>query len=220
MELNVIHLATVTSTQDVARAMTPRRVGTVIIADVQEKGRGRRGHVWLSPRGGLYVSIVMRSDPLLSLRAGIAVARALQKLGIDARLKWPNDVLVHEKKIAGILIEASEGMAIVGIGVNIDSVPLPEATCVECETKRSVTRDEVLQSILQEIETACGEDIIKTYRELCCTIGRKVRIITAAGKEIMGNALGIDRDGHLLVDDGKNKHMIVGGDCEHLDAGV
>jgi len=220
VELNVIHLATVTSTQDVARAMTPRRVGTVIIADVQEKGRGRRGHVWLSPRGGLYMSIVMRSDPLLSLRAGIAVARALQKLGIDARLKWPNDVLVHEKKIAGILIEASEGMAIVGIGVNIDSVPLPEATCVECETKRSVTRDEVLQSILQEIETACGEDIIKTYRELCCTIGRKVRIITAAGKEIMGNALGIDRDGHLLVDDGKNKHMIVGGDCEHLDAGV
>ena len=220
MELNVIHLATVTSTQDVARAMTPRRVGAVIIADVQEKGRGRRGHVWLSPRGGLYVSIVMRSDPLLSLRAGIAVARALQKLGIEARLKWPNDVLVHEKKIAGILIEASEEMAIVGIGVNIDSVPLPEATCVECEAKRSVTRDEVLQSILQEIETACGEDIIKTYRELCCTIGRKVRIITAAGKEIMGNALGIDRDGHLLVDDGKNKHMIVGGDCEHLDAGV
>ena len=220
MEANIIHLATVTSTQDVAREMTPRRVGTVIIADAQEKGRGRRGHVWLSPRGGLYMSVIMQSDPLLSLRAGIAVARALQKLGIEARLKWPNDVLVHEKKIAGILIEASAEIAIVGIGLNVDSVPLPEATCVERETERSVTRDELLHAILREIRIACGDDIIRTYRELCCTIGRTVRVRSAAGKDVAGIASGIDRDGHLLVVDGRNKHTIVGGDCEHLDTGV
>ena len=220
MEANIIHLATVTSTQDVAREMTPRRVGTVIIADAQEKGRGRRGHVWLSPRGGLYMSVIMQSDPLLSLRAGIAVARALQKLGIDARLKWPNDVLAKGKKIAGILIEASAEIAIVGIGLNVDSVPLPEATCVERETERSVTRDELLHAILREIRIACGDDIIRTYRELCCTIGRTVRVSSAAGKDVAGIASGIDRDGHLLVVDGRNKHTIVGGDCEHLDTGV
>jgi len=215
----IIHVDRVSSTQDVARAMTRQELGTVIVADAQENGRGRRGHVWLSPRGGLYASIILRSDPLLSLRAGIAVARALQELGIDARLKWPNDVLVADRKIAGILIEASGEMAIVGIGVNVDSVPLPEATCVERETERSVTRDELLYSILQKIDTACGEDIIKKYRELSCTIGREVRIITAAGKEVIGKALGIDRYGHLLVDDGKNKHTIVGGDCVHLEQG-
>ena len=219
MSNRIVHVGRVSSTQDVAREVNPPKLGTVIVADEQEKGQGRRGHVWLSPRGGLYASILLRREQLLSLRVGVAVARALQELEIDARLKWPNDVLVHEKKIAGILIETSGEIAIVGIGVNVDSVPLPEATCVERETERSVTRDELLYSVLREIETTCGEDIIKTYRELCCTIGRKVRIITAAGKEVMGNALGIDRDGHLLVLNGKNKHMIVGGDCVHLDAG-
>ena len=200
--------------------MIPQELGTVIVADAQEKGRGRRGHVWLSPRGGLYASIIFRSERLLSLRVGIAVACALQGLGIPARLKWPNDVLVAGKKIAGILIEASGGTAIVGIGVNIDNAPLPDATCVASQMERLIARDELLHSILQEIETTYEDDVIEAYRTLCSTLGRTVRISTAAGKDVTGIASGIDREGHLLVDDGKSTHIILGGDCVHLDTGV
>ena len=216
MEPNVIHLATVTSTQDVARAMTPRRVGAVIIADVQEKGRGRRGHVWLSPRGGLYVSIVMRSDPLLSLRAGIAVAHALQRLGIDARLKWPNDVLVKGKKIAGILIEASGGTAIVGIGVNIESAPLAGSTCIAAEAGRIIARDDLVLSIVQEMDTSYLEDILKTYRKLCATIGKDVAI-TMGNEKVSGLVVDVDEGGHLLLKTAEELRIISSGECAHLD---
>jgi len=216
----IVHAARVSSTQDMAREMMPRELGTVIVADAQEKGRGRRGHVWLSPRGGLYASIILRSDPLLSLRVGVAVARALQQAGIVARLKWPNDVLVAGKKIAGILIEVADGTAIVGIGVNIDSAPLSEATCIVSETRVPITRDALLHSILQEIKITYEEDIIEAYRVLCATLGRRVRVSIAAGNEVTGIALGIDRDGHLLVDDGEATRTIVGGDCVHLGTGV
>lgn len=220
MKTRIVHVARVSSTQDVAREMTPQELGTVIVADAQEKGRGRRGHVWLSPRGGLYTSISLKSDPLLSLRVGVAVARALRQLGIVARLKWPNDVLVAGKKIAGILIEASGGTAIVGIGVNIDNAPLPDATCVASQMESSITRDELLHSILREIDTTYRDDVIEVYRSLCVTLGHKVRVSIAAGKQVTGIALGIDRDGHLLVDDGRATRTIAGGDCVHLDAGI
>jgi len=220
VKTRIVHAACVSSTQDVAREMMPREIGTVIVADAQEKGRGRRGHVWLSPRGGLYASILLRSDPLLSLRVGVAVARALQQAGIVARLKWPNDVLVAGKKIAGILIEAADGTAIVGMGVNMDSAPLPAATCIVDETRASITRDALLDSILQEIQITYEEDIIEAYRALCATLGRTVRVNIAAGKEVTGIALGIDRDGHLLVDDDGATCTIAGGDCVHLDTRV
>ena len=220
MDVHIIHVDRVSSTQDVAREMTIQELGTVIVADVQESGRGRHGHVWLSPRGGLYASIVLRSDPLLSLRIGVAVTRALQHLGIDPRLKWPNDILVHEKKIAGILIESSGETAIVGIGVNIDSAPLLNSTCVVAETKRTITREDLLYTILEEIEIAYEGDLIKAYRELCSTLGRTVRVSLSAEACVTGIAMEIDREGHLVVDDGNDVHTIVGGDCEHLSARV
>ncbi len=220
MDVHIIHVDGVSSTQDVAREMTMQELGTVIVADVQESGRGRHGHVWLSPRGGLYASIVLRSDPLLSLRIGVAVARALQHLGIDPRLKWPNDVLVHEKKIAGILIESSGETAIVGIGVNIDRAPLLNSTCVVAETERTITREDLLHAILEEIEIAYEGDLIKAYREFCSTLGRTVRVSLSAEAYVTGIAMEIDREGHLVVDDGNDVHTIVGGDCEHLSARV
>ena len=220
MNTHIVHIDRVSSTQDVAREMTPQELGTVIVADVQAKGRGRRGHVWLSPRGGLYASIILRSDPLVSLRVGVAVARALDQIGVTALLKWPNDVLVAGKKIAGILIEASGETAIVGIGVNIDSAPLPEATCIVNETGGLITRDDLLHLILHALEMTYEDDIIEAYRPLCATLGQAVGVNIAAGEQVTGIALGIDRDGHLLVDDGENTHIIVGGDCVHLDAGV
>jgi len=220
MKTNIIHVDQVSSTQDVAREMMPQPVGTVIVADIQKAGRGRRGNVWLSPRGGLYASIILWSDPLLSLRVGVAVACALQRLEMDVRLKWPNDVLVADKKIAGILIEATGETSVVGIGVNIDSSPLRDSTCVTYETERDVTRDALLDSILQEIEATRTKDVIEGYRTLCSTIGRAVQVDIAAGKKVTGIALGIDRDGHLLVSDGKSEYIVVGGGCQHLDRRV
>ncbi len=220
MNTRIVHVDRVSSTQDVAREMVSQELGAVVVADVQEEGRGRRGHVWLSPHGGLYASIILRSDPALSLRVGVAVARALRKLGIVALLKWPNDVLVAGKKIAGILIESSGETAVVGIGANIARAPLENSTCIASETEQQVTRDELLHSILREVEMTYKEDIIEAYRALCATIGRTVQVNITAGNEITGVALGINRDGHLLVDDGEETHVIVGGDCVHLDTGV
>lgn len=196
--------------------MTPPAVGTVIVADVQEAGRGQHGNTWASPRGGLYASIVLQSDQLLSPRIGVAVARALRGAGVAAQLKWPNDVLVHDKKIAGILIEVVKEVAIVGIGVNIDRAPLPEATCITSETEQSITRDDLLHAILQEIEETYSEDVIEAYRRVCSTIGRAVQV-DIRGKSVMGIATEIDRNGHLLVSDGESEHLIVGGRCQHLD---
>ena len=196
--------------------MTPREIGTVIIADAQKKGRGQHGHVWLSPRGGLYASIILRSDPLLSLRAGVGVARALRGLGIGAGLKWPNDVLVADKKIAGILIEVSDETAIVGIGVNIDSAPLAESTCITAETDRIIVRDELILSILHEIETSYVEDVIKAYRALCVTIGENVAI-DVGHETVAGRAIDVDESGHLLLKTRGELRIISSGECSHLD---
>ena len=135
-------------------------------------------------------------------------------------MKWPNDVLVNDKKIAGILIEVVKEVAIVGIGVNIDKAPLREATCITSETAQLITRDDLLHAILQEIEKTYVEDIIEAYRRLSSTIGRAVQVDIAGGKKVMGIAMEIDRDGHLLVSDGESEYLVVGGRCQHLDRRV
>jgi len=103
----IIHHDCVSSTQSVAKKLLSPgiSVGTVVVADKQEQGRGRLDRTWLSPAGGLYASIILQADPLISLRAGIAVAKGLRELGIKAELRWPNDVMVEGKKIGGILVE-------------------------------------------------------------------------------------------------------------------
>jgi len=223
MKTRIIRYEQVSSTQEIARELalsgTGEGEGNVIVAEVQEHGRGRHGRAWLSPRGGLYASIILRPDPLLPLRVGVAIARALREVGICAMLKWPNDVLVRERKIAGILIEVVEQRAIVGIGVNMEQAPLATATCVREETSEPVTRDILVRSILNSLEGVISGEIVKAYEALSATIGREVRIDvegTAGTRVICGKAIGIDRVGRLLVEAKGTRHTIVSGECIHL----
>src|SRR5260370_27306431 len=113
-----VHLEAVGSTQDVARGMP---IGSVVMADYQTHGRGRLSHRWDSPPGSaLLVSFVLKPNPLLSLAAGIAAAEAC---GRGVRLKWPNDLLLDRRKVAGIFVEASPSRAVCGIGINLSRAP-------------------------------------------------------------------------------------------------
>lgn len=221
MKTRIIRYEQVSSTQEIARelALSGTGEGSVIVAEVQEHGRGRHGRAWLSPRGGLYASIIMRPDPLLPLRVGVAIARALKEISISAVLKWPNDVLVRERKIAGILIEAVEQWAIVGMGVNIEQAPLATATCVRGETSEPVARDILVKLILKNIEGVLSGEILGDYEALSGTIGQAVRIEVEGAdgvRVIRGQAIGIDRTGRLLVEAEGVCHTIVSGECIHL----
>ncbi len=214
------HFGRISSTQDIAKELVSSgvKVGTVIVADEQEHGRGRFGRIWLSPKGGLYASLILDSSPLLPLHVGIAVAEALRAVGINAMLKWPNDVLVGEKKIAGILIEIVDERAIVGIGVNLATSPMKTATSVAQETSVEVSRDDLLELILQRFTSTPPDTILDRYRALSATIGQAVRVEVAGSAGpglIVGRAVGLDSTGRLLVTAGEAVYSVTAGECIH-----
>jgi BirA family biotin operon repressor/biotin-[acetyl-CoA-carboxylase] ligase len=194
--------------------------GTVVLADRQERGRGRHGSPWISPLGGLYASLIVRKQPLLPFRAGIAVAEALCQIGVSGSLKWPNDVLVGERKIAGILIEAVENWAVVGIGVNIGTAPAPGTTNVAAETSVSITPEGLLELILKHFLPSLSErEVLGRYRELCDTLGYPVRMLI--GKDVIeGRAIDVDPQGRLLVEDHAGRHVVSSGECCSVRAGL
>ena len=216
MKARIIHIERVSSTQDVAKKINPMIPGTVIVADTQDSGRGQHGHKWISPRGGLYASFILPAEPLISIRVGVALARSLKKLRIDARLKWPNDVLVDEKKIAGILIEAQAAKAIVGIGLNIHRAPLPDSTCVTDQTTLPVSRDDLVVSILGDYDATRQDNVIEAYRELCTTLGRQVQV-NLGTKTLSGEAYEINNKGHLILKIGDHSRIIHSGQCKHIN---
>ncbi len=217
MDRRIIHTGHVSSTQDVAKKISSMSLGTVVVANVQDQGRGQHGHEWLSPSGGLYASIILPNAPLLSVRVGVAVVRALRQQGMDALLKWPNDVLVKGKKIAGILIEAKGETAVAGIGLNIYTSPLPGSTCVSEQTNQPASRDDILSFILDRLEGTYEENIIEAYRHLCITLGRDVKV-NVGGKILTGHAHSISPLGHLVLKIGEQLRIIDSGQCRHLTA--
>ena len=209
------------STQDMARRLIAEEqaVGLVVVADEQTAGRGRRGRAWLSPEGGLYVSVVLPVDELLPLRATVAVADALIDFGVPVVAKWPNDVLVDGKKIAGILIERSGPWDLVGIGINVESAPLSSAACV-CEYGEGPDSiDRLLGSILRRLLELTDGAACQRYRELLSTLGRTVRVEIGTGA-IEGTAIDLDENGGLVVRCDTDTMTIVAGECSHLDQRV
>ena len=195
--------------------------GEVVIAERQTKGRGRMGRVWVSPWGkGLYFSIVLRpacapsEAPRLTLLAAVAVSEAVEKVtGIRPLIKWPNDLLVNDKKICGILTEMSAELdrvrfVVVGIGLNVNTPAFqlpPEATSLKIATAKVVSRVALLQEILRAFEAryfAMKKDgyaaVLTEWRARSAMEGRTVRFVER-GQEIRGTAAGIDDDGGLLV---------------------
>jgi BirA family transcriptional regulator, biotin operon repressor / biotin---[acetyl-CoA-carboxylase] ligase len=203
-----LHFAEVGSTSDVARerAMGGAPHGALVTAGAQSAARGRQGRAWTTPPGtAVAMSMVLRDDvsPLLTLAAAVAVARAC---GEDARIKWPNDVLVDGRKVAGILAEGRphEGWVVLGIGVNVAVrvEDLPEELRGRAGTLGRGAGDvePFLVVLLAELERALSApaaDILDAWRARDALAGSEVRWADGAGA---GIARGVDDDGHLLVE--------------------
>ncbi len=203
------------------RAMTWAKQGAVagsmVVADFQTAGRGRLGRTWTAPAGSsLLLSVVLRPDtaperwPLISLAAGVAVCECLAGLGLGPGLKWPNDVLLGDRKVAGILAEAAEGVVILGIGINVGRVEFPEeiastATSLENFSGRAFNRLHVLSGLtgkLSGLVEAPPEGVPAGYREWSRTLGREVRVDLGTGF-IEDRAVDIDPFGGLVLAGGR-----------------
>jgi BirA family transcriptional regulator, biotin operon repressor / biotin---[acetyl-CoA-carboxylase] ligase len=220
--------------------------GLVLVAEEQTAGRGRMGRSWVSvPGASLTFSVLLRPVPVpaarrgwLPLLTGVAVASAVRSVaGIDAVLKWPNDVLVGDRKLAGILAEQSpQGSAVVvGIGLNVTTpagaLPVSPAglpaTSLLVEGA-AVSREDVLLGILGQLErwyVAFRADpdpartgLLAAYRELCATLGRTVRVELPASRVLTGIARDIDTDGRLLIADSSGGSLtpVSAGDIVHV----
>ncbi|MFC6835454.1 biotin--[acetyl-CoA-carboxylase] ligase [Halomarina ordinaria] len=204
----------------------------VVVADEQTGGRGRLDRTWESPPGGVYLSVVCRPDlsmtraPLYTLAASVAIARTTREAGVDARIKWPNDVLAGEerRKLAGIRTEVQGetdrvAWLVCGIGVNADATreDLPEgATSLRAEGA-TVSRRVFVQRLLETFDELRGNPdvVLPAWRDLALTLGQRVRVETPGG-EVVGEAVDVEEPGTLLVDTGEGVVRVSAGDCEHL----
>jgi BirA family biotin operon repressor/biotin-[acetyl-CoA-carboxylase] ligase len=237
LEQRIYYFPQIGSTMDAARELAKKGAGegTIVIAEVQTRGRGRLSREWLSPEGGIYFTLVLRPKispayaPRVNLMAATAVAAAIKKLfGLRAELKWPNDVLIAGKKVCGILAEMDAEMDVVncvnvGIGINANtSIPQFEKTVTSLRDVlgRLISRKELLTALLVEIErrlpSLMKADLLEEWKKLSATLNRDVRI-SSLGEEVIGQAIDIDATGALILKgkDGSLRTVLV-GDCIHL----
>lgn len=234
-------LETVGSTNDHAAELASRGAphGTLVVADEQTSGRGRRGRRWSTPAGSaLAISLVLRpgrgrptSAAAWNSLGALAVTEALRGMGGEAMLKWPNDVLLGGRKVSGVLAEAAwrgdrMDYLILGIGVNVlpASVPPQEevdfpATSVQAEIGRAVDRHDLLARILGEVavwaQQAAGDGWRRAVEERLAYRGQPV-IVRDDDGESRGRILGLEPDGRLLLDTGDGRPRRVGAGTASL----
>jgi len=251
---------------DVAElARSGSAAGLVVVAEHQTSGRGRLDRVWSAPpRSGLTFSMLLRPGdvtpdvmphlraglpplvatavpparwPLLPLIVGVGVATALAAVAdVAVGLKWPNDVMIGDRKVAGILAEqveavGSSGAAVVaGVGLNVtlreSELPVPTAISLALAGASCTDRDTVLKAVLRAIGDeylawrAVGGDgarsVLPRYRELCVTLGRDVRAELPGRTAVEGRAIEIDDDGALVVETAAGRRAVLAGDISHL----
>jgi BirA family biotin operon repressor/biotin-[acetyl-CoA-carboxylase] ligase len=209
---------------------------TVVIAGRQKKGRGRLRRVWISDAGGLYFTLVLRPrlpivlSARVSFLAALTLARVLQEwCEIDAKVKWPNDILVQERKISGMLTELEAeadqvNFINIGIGINVNNDPSrseSRASSIKKILGRSVSRRELLARFLDELETrmqrANLDDVVAEWKKYTVTLNRNVQIVTNR-ETYEGLAVDVDDNGALVLEleDGSLKKVLY-GDCFHYD---
>ena len=208
-----------TNTELKRRARLGAPSGLVLVADGQTAGRGRMERAFLSPRGsGLYMSVLLRPVRLteagrMTTLTAVAVARALEKVGVSVDIKWVNDLMAGGKKIGGILAEAGsfegEPFAVIGIGVNLAHTAFPEelaaiATSAEDQTGRTPDRNTLAESILHELAALDlpGEGnaaAMNEYRARCTLLGKPIRVFPFGGDPFDATALAVEDDGSLTV---------------------
>jgi len=222
------------STNDRARELASEgREDVVVLADEQTGGKGRLDRAWASPSGGVWLSVLLRpavppaGTPLFTLAAAVATVRAAREAGVDAVIKWPNDVLVagRERKLAGVLTEMG-GEAdrvdwlVVGVGVNANvdpaAIPGEGATSIRAEAG-DIDRRAFTQRLLEEFHAlrTDPDTILPAWREYASTLGRRVRVETPGG-EVAGTAVDVTHPGSLVVETAEGRVDVTAGDCEHL----
>jgi BirA family biotin operon repressor/biotin-[acetyl-CoA-carboxylase] ligase len=223
------------STNDRARELASQGAAdVVVVSDEQTGGRGRLERGWASPSGGIWLSIVVRPRlppahaPVLTLAAAVATAKAAREAGVDAGIKWPNDVLVTENgesKLAGILteMEGEAGRAnwvVVGIGINanVEAEDLPpDATSLLEQRGEPVDRRVFVQRLLEAFDDLRHdpENVLPEWRALSLTLGRRVKVDTPDG-DVVGEAIDVAFPGKLVLQTDEGRTSVNVGDCEHL----
>jgi BirA family transcriptional regulator, biotin operon repressor / biotin---[acetyl-CoA-carboxylase] ligase len=202
----------------------------VVAADHQTAGRGRRGRTWIAPAGeALLASIIIRPGlpvegwGVLPLLAGVVIRDAVEaRTGVAARLKWPNDLLVNGRKLAGILTEADPPhFAVIGIGMNCSTREFPAelaATSLSLEGAKRLDRADLLAAIVSHMDGVLSDPGagLQRWREASATLGSEVRITHADGSIIEGRAVQVSESGALIVEAEQGPVTLVSGDVEHL----
>jgi len=214
-------VSTNTLGMDLARNSAPD--GTVIVAEKQSGGKGRLGRTWISPKGNIHLSVILRPlipariAPLITLMGAVAVAAAIRKLlGLDAGIKWPNDIIISGKKAGGLLTEMSAEAdrvhhVVLGIGldVNMDPMVLPSdvrarSTTLAKEAGRRIDRSLLVREIILELDRryqlflADRAGVLTAWEGLNITLGKQVAV-SGAGESLTGVAQGIDDEGRLII---------------------
>ena len=232
----------VRSTNTLAKflAMNGAENGTVVISEKQTDARGRSGKSWESPLGGIWLSIILQPNvhysklPLITLATGVAVAKAIERTGItSSEIKWPNDIMLHGKKVCGILTEAVTKFntienVIIGVGIdaNIDISDFPEelqdgTTTLADELGRKEDENTLIRIFLEEFEKISElfnnegfEEILKEWRKRSYSIGKIVEVREPFNKNYDAYVLGISREGALVVEkiDG-TLEKVISGEC-------
>ena len=211
--------------------------GLVLVAEEQTAGRGRLGRSWSAPPGaGLIFSVLLRPAGVpaarlgwLPLLTGVAVATAVRETtAVPASLKWPNDVLVGDRKLAGILAEAHGDAVVVGVGLNVTlsqpELPVPTATSLLIEDAASTDRGELLAAILAGLARRYqawrtdpdGAELRADYLRWSATVGREVRVELPGGTRLSGTAEDVDEVGRLVVRTPDNLVRVGAGDVVHV----
>lgn len=236
----IYYFDAVSSTMDIAIELGMKDLpeGTVVLAETQTKGRGRMARDWFSPKyKGIYMSLILRPKilpnftPILTLLSAVSICEAIKEItNLDSQIKWPNDILINNKKLGGILTELNAEMdisrfVIIGVGLNVnnDKKALVEgATSLKEQEKENINRVSLTQEILRRIETNYlffreegSQSIIEKWRNYSITLGKRVRIVCQK-ERLVGEALDIDVDGGLLVrGDSGLIEKIMAGDVVH-----
>lgn len=238
MGTEIVYFDEIGSTNNEAKhlAREGAKEGTLIVADMQTSGKGRLGRVWTSPAGeGIWMSLILRPSILpneasqLTLIAGVNICDAIKRVtGLDAKIKWPNDIVINGKKVCGILTEMSaqvEGIefVVIGIGVNVNMKAFPDdlpyASSLAIEGGKEFSRKKIIATFLESFEkdyyayTKVPDlaFIKERYEENCITLGKTVKLI-ARDEETIAKALEINNEGALVVvlEDGSIKEVSTG----------
>jgi BirA family transcriptional regulator, biotin operon repressor / biotin---[acetyl-CoA-carboxylase] ligase len=204
-------------------AASDRPIGDVVLAEEQTAGQGRHGHSWHSAAGdGIYCSIVLPQSPLLTLALGLAAHTAIfEATGLVCDLRWPNDLMLADRKIAGILVQTVGRNAVAGIGINVNHTEFPSdvaslATSLRLASGRPVQREEILLALLPAIDTIVTQEksaILTSFTHLSSyASGLHVQVEQPDGT-IEGTTAGLNPDGFLIVrqDDGTDTLILAGG---------